>query len=110
MSTLDIPLDILQRGLPSQNLSICDFLAFKISQKSDVSLARECHISDQPPNASVKNIKDLLLTTEPSSSLIKELTLFLESVSSPMPQSLVCQDVKSAQIIWFPLWFLTYWS
>jgi hypothetical protein len=97
MSTLDIPLDILQRGLPSQNLSICDFLAFKISQKSDVFLARECHISDQPPNASVKNIKDLLLTTEPSSSLIKELTLFLESVSSPMPQSLVCQDVKSAQ-------------
>jgi hypothetical protein len=62
------------------------------------------------PNVSVKNIKDLLLTTEPSSSLIKELTLFLESVSSPMPQSLACQDVKSAQTIWFPLWFLTYWS
>ena len=43
MLQLDIPIDILQHRLPSQNLSVCDFLAFRIPQGPELFIAKESY-------------------------------------------------------------------
>ena len=107
---LQIPLDILHRSLPSQSLSICSILAYKIPKPINNFLVNESFISDHIPDATVEDIKALLSAPAPPSLIIEDLLLCLGSISSPLAPSLACEEVQSAQVKFFPVWFLTYWS
>jgi hypothetical protein len=107
---LQIPLDILHRSLPSQNLSICGILAHKIPEPSNKFLINESYISEHISNATVEDIKDLLSAPAPPSLIIEDLLACLLSTASPPTLSLACEEVQSAQVKFFPVWFLTYWS
>jgi hypothetical protein len=109
VSPLSIPLDILQHRLPSQNLSISDFLSFKLLNFTRTFINNESYLSKESPDASDNDIKSLLLTPAPSLSLMQDLIDCLASISPATAASVACQEVQSAQVKHFPLWFITYW-
>jgi hypothetical protein len=73
VSPLNIPLDILQYRLPSQNLSISEFLSFKLPNFTRTFISNESHLFKDSPDASNNGIKSLLSMPAPSPSLIQDL-------------------------------------
>jgi hypothetical protein len=105
MLELSVPLDILQQGLPSQKLSIAEFLGFQVPKTSSQS-TEDIHISNQLPDISTK--ESLLRIPAPSPSVIQKL---LQSIqSTPVgAKSWAYLQAQSAEPIFLPLWIITYW-
>jgi hypothetical protein len=85
-------------------------LAFNPPRFANQSFAtQDAYISHQTPNATPPDIKTILTIPAPPSTLLQDLVACLASTHALTTGSLACQDLRSTETNYFPLWLLTYW-
>jgi hypothetical protein len=100
-----IPLDIQQNWLPSQSLSIPEFLLFRVPSIISAKLRdTEFYLSNKSPDASLDDINTMLSNSLPSKPILKDLINCIES-SSSTAKSVAHESISKS----FPLWIITYW-
>jgi hypothetical protein len=109
MLDLDIPPDVLQQCLPSQNLNILDFIAFNLPSVASAKTIKGIYISTEQATACSDEIGMLLSMPVPSLPSVKDLVLCLRS-ALPTAQSVAVENRLSKTVKHFPLWIITYWN
>jgi hypothetical protein len=109
MSGLEGPFDIIQQNLPGENISIRDLLNFPFPSGVGIP-ANDAHISHRTPNASIKTTTAILSVPAPSAAIIQDLITCIRSTSSHTAKSVAFKQSELADVQFYPLWIITYWS
>jgi hypothetical protein len=115
MLDLNIPHEVLQKYLPSQNLTIPNLISFSLPCIA-TKLIKDIYISSEPATACSNTIRKLLSDPVPCSALVEDLITTLQSVSPPIAQSVAITDFADSSVSgghgveYFPLWIITCWK
>jgi hypothetical protein len=111
---LNIPPEVLQHILPSQKLSINQFLAFKIPPPARVPAklqAAQISIAAEPPKTGMEEIYTILSAPVPLPVVVKDLLDCITSSSPVNPTAKsITYNLDSVGIKNLPLWVITYWN
>ena len=109
MLALDIPPDVLQQYLPSQNLNIQDFIAFNFPSVASAKVTKGIYISTEPATACSDEIGTLLSMPVPTLPSVEDLVLCLRSALLTA-RSVAVASRLTKTVKHFPLWIITYWN
>jgi hypothetical protein len=108
-SDLKIPPEVLQHILPSENLSVTDFLSFKMpppSGRSPSTQAAQIFVVPEPPQT--PDINQIISAPVPVASVVEDL---LECIQASFATAgSVAYNLESNRKAKFPLWIMTYWN
>jgi hypothetical protein len=107
-TSMKIPPDIRAKIIPSQNLSVSDFLNFPLPDppvsRSLSPQPLQNYLSRLTPN--ISNVEDIILLPIPCEALLKNLIKLSEISQS---ESFICEPLHGCTELRMPLWTIEYW-